>query len=235
MTKKLYDSLITDLENKDYDEMFVEALQIYGTVSSDFQFDTIQTRSKAQTLNPEEAKVHFKTSLFKPIVSALLSNLKARAKIYEDLDSQYSFLIELNLMSNEEIANSCKKIVAKYPKDLNLSQLIDECQFAKNYFTFNSLNYESIYSTMFKDNLYTTFPNIDILLRMYLCMFVNNVLDERSFSKLKLIKTYLRNTMTDDRLNNLSILSIESDILCKLKFDEIIDQFVNLKYRKTAI
>lgn len=88
---------------------------------------------------------------------------------------------------------------------------------------------------MFNDNLCTTFPNIDILLRMYLCMFVTNVLDERSFSKLKLIKTYLRNTMSDDRLNNLSILSIESDILNELKFDEIIDQFVNLKYRKVVV
>ena len=66
-------------------------------------------------------------------------------------------------------------------------------------------------------------------------MFVNNVLDERSFSKLKLIKNYLRNSMTDDRLNNLSILSIESDILCELKFDEIIDKFVHLKYREVSI
>lgn len=138
-------------------------------------------------------------------------------------------------MTDEEIADSCKAIVAKYPKDLNIIQLIDECQFAKNYFTFDNLNHELMYKTMFNDNLCTTFPNIDILLRMYLCMFVTNVLDERSFSKLKLIKTYLRNTMSDDRLNNLSILSIESDILNELKFDEIIDQFVNLKYRKVVV
>ena len=43
-----------------------------------------------------------------------------------------------------------------------------------------------------------SFPNMDILLRIYLCMFVTNVYVERSFSKLKLIKNYLRNT--DERL-----------------------------------
>ena len=33
---------------------------------------------------------------------------------------------------------------------------------------------------------------------------------ERSFSTLKLVKTYLRSTITDERLSNLGVLSIES-------------------------
>jgi len=36
--------------------------------------------------------------------------------------------------------------------------------------------------------------------------------EERSFSKLKLIKTYVRATMGDERLSSLAILSIENDI-----------------------
>ena len=35
---------------------------------------------------------------------------------------------------------------------------------------------------------------------------------EQSFSKLKLIKTYLRSTMNQERLTNLAILSIERDV-----------------------
>lgn len=34
---------------------------------------------------------------------------------------------------------------------------------------------------------------------------------ERSFSKLKFIKMYLRSTMTNQRLNSLAILSVENE------------------------
>jgi len=49
---------------------------------------------------------------------------------------------------------------------------------------------------------------------------------ERSFSKLKLIKIYLRNTMTQNRLSGLAMLSIENEIASELNFDSIIDALV---------
>ncbi|KAL4134847.1 hypothetical protein QTP88_006548 [Uroleucon formosanum] len=55
---------------------------------------------------------------------------------------------------------------------------------------------------------------------------------ERSFSKLKLIKTYLRSSMTDDRLSSLAILSIENDLAQKVNYEEAIKQFSELKARK---
>lgn len=197
----------------------------------------METRSKAHAFDPmnKNDKERMKSLLFDPIINALLSNMKKRSEVYENLEKHYSFLLNLNSMSNEEIADSCKNIVSKYPNDLNENQLINECEIAKNYFNFDKLTHESMYKTMFDDNLCASFPNIDILLRMYLCMFVTNVSDERSFSKLKLIKNYLRNTMEDDRLNNLSILAIEHEILNSLRYDEIIDKFVNLKKRKVEI
>lgn len=191
----------------------------------------------SHALNPENVndKKRIKDSFFEPIRNALISNLKRRTLAFEILDSQYSFLVNLGSMSDNDIATSCKNIASKYPKDINEEQLITECQVAKNYFTFDKLNHETMYKTMFNDNLCTAFPNIDILLRMYLCMFVTNVLDERSFSKLKLIKNVLRNSMSNDRLTNLSILSIEYEMLDELNCNEIIDKFVELKCRKTEI
>ena len=48
---------------------------------------------------------------------------------------------------------------------------------------------------------------------------------ERSFSKLKIIKTYLRSTMSQDRLNELAILAIENEIAKSLNMSKIIDDF----------
>ena len=55
---------------------------------------------------------------------------------------------------------------------------------------------------------------------------------ERSFSKLKLIKTYLRNIMQDDRLSGLAVLSIEHAEARKLDVSKIIDDFASRKVRR---
>ena len=41
---------------------------------------------------------------------------------------------------------------------------------------------------------------------------VSSIVCERSFSKMKLIKNYARNSMGDERLSDLSVLAIENEI-----------------------
>ena len=55
---------------------------------------------------------------------------------------------------------------------------------------------------------------------------------EISFSKLKLIKSYLRSTMSQKRLSRLVILSIENKILEELEYKNLISQFTSQKARK---
>ena len=55
---------------------------------------------------------------------------------------------------------------------------------------------------------------------------------ERSFSKLKLIKSYLRSTMSQKRLRGLTILSIEKEMLVELECKNLISNFASQKTRK---
>jgi len=48
---------------------------------------------------------------------------------------------------------------------------------------------------------------------------------ERSFSKLKLIKSYLRSTISQQRLKGLALLSIKKDFLNKINYHNLIDNF----------
>ena len=50
---------------------------------------------------------------------------------------------------------------------------------------------------------------------------------ERRFSKLKLIKSYLRLTMSQEKLSGLIILSIENDMLEELEYKNLISQFTS--------
>ncbi|KAF5814012.1 putative HAT dimerization domain-containing protein [Helianthus annuus] len=58
---------------------------------------------------------------------------------------------------------------------------------------------------------------------------------ERSFSKLKLLKTYLRSTMSQERLNGLATISIESEILDTMDYKELIESFASKNARRTAL
>jgi hypothetical protein len=55
---------------------------------------------------------------------------------------------------------------------------------------------------------------------------------ERSFSKLKLIKSYLRSTMSQERLNVLVILSIKKEMSKKLEYKNLISNFASQKARR---
>jgi hypothetical protein len=77
-----------------------------------------------------------------------------------------------------------------------------------------------------------TFPNIEILLKIFLTIPLSNASGEKSFSVLKRVKNYLRNTMGEERQNNLAILYIEHEILNRIDTDKIIDDFTRNKARR---
>ncbi|KAJ9535737.1 hypothetical protein OSB04_un001104 [Centaurea solstitialis] len=47
------------------------------------------------------------------------------------------------------------------------------------------------------------------------------------FSKLKMLKSYLRTTMTQDRLNGLALIAIENGFLDKVDYEELVEDFVS--------
>ena len=79
--------------------------------------------------------------------------------------------------------------------------------------------------------LESIFPKFFISLRMILTAPATVASAERSFSKLKLTN-YLRSTMSQDRLNNLARLSIESGIAKHKDFDTVSRSFANKKAYK---
>jgi len=55
---------------------------------------------------------------------------------------------------------------------------------------------------------------------------------ERSFSKLELVKNYLRSNMSQERLNGLAILCIEKLLLDEIDIDMVINDFASRHVRR---
>ncbi|GBN22033.1 hypothetical protein AVEN_211340-1 [Araneus ventricosus] len=72
----------------------------------------------------------------------------------------------------------------------------------------------------------TFFPNIYILLKLLAVLPVSIATVEISFSSLRRLKTYLRNTTSESRLNGLALLSIHRDI--KIRDEEVLDKFASV-------
>ena len=81
----------------------------------------------------------------------------------------------------------------------------------------------------------SVFPNIPIALQILLTVAVSTASCERSFSKLKLTLSYLRSSMSQERLCDLVLLSIERDETKKTNFDKIIDESASRKARKVLL
>uniref|UniRef100_A0ACD6ALL4 Uncharacterized protein n=1 Tax=Avena sativa TaxID=4498 RepID=A0ACD6ALL4_AVESA len=78
------------------------------------------------------------------------------------------------------------------------------------------------------------FPNATIAYRILLTIPVTVASAERSFSKLKLLKSYLRSTMTQERLSGLAMIAIENDILEKVSYKELIEDFIPRNARRMS-
>jgi hypothetical protein len=79
------------------------------------------------------------------------------------------------------------------------------------------------------------YPNASIAYRILFIVAVIIASAERSFSKLKLLKNYLRSAMSQERLNGLASLCIEKKVLNDIDINSIIDDFVSKNVRRDFI
>lgn len=78
-------------------------------------------------------------------------------------------------------------------------------------------------------------PNIRTLLQILYTLPITSSTAERSFSTLRRLKTYLRSTMTEERLNGLALLNIHKDIAMHLQAEDVVNIFARKHQRKMSL
>ncbi|KAJ8375276.1 hypothetical protein SKAU_G00058560 [Synaphobranchus kaupii] len=91
-----------------------------------------------------------------------------------------------------------------------------------------------LFQLFMENNVAEVFSETVTLLKILITTPMTTAEAERCFSTLKRIKTFLRNTMTQDRLNALAMLSVEKRLVTEMTdFNQkVIEKFAGLKERR---
>lgn len=139
-------------------------------------------------------------------------------------------------LSEDQILQACDVFGKRYTNDVSGNELKEEVLHLKAIHAANfgskSLPPLELLSTIRRFKLEEIFSNVCIALRIFCTLPVTVASAERSFSKLKLIKNFLRTTMGQGRLNDLALLSIEAKIAKCIDLQDVINNFAVKKARK---
>lgn len=195
--------------------------------------------SEEVQFSPEEI---FKRDVFYPLVDSVSTSLNNRLSQIHEHQIKWGFLCNVaQLPEKDDLKQCCKDLESLLSdnngvSDINGNELYSELLHVKSILDqgkeTNEVAPREVLSAIKKTNSKDLFTNLWVALRVFLTIPVTVASAERSFSKLKLIKTYLRSTMAQERLNSLAILAIENEEAKKLDFKEILSTFAHAKARR---
>ncbi|XP_025407400.1 uncharacterized protein LOC112681350, partial [Sipha flava] len=195
--------------------------------------------SRSQPLTEITGKIDFIRHVYYVIIDTLKCQLSSRRQAYEKISDIYGCIPTLyKTPSSIVIRNTCGTLAKYFIDDVeNSSLLIDECILSSKLISTdkNVKSVLSMYKYIKTKELECMFPNLEIVMRMYLSTAVSNCSGERAFSVLKRVKSYLRSTMKEKRLNALAIFSVEAELVEKLDFNDTINTFAHQKARKRKV
>ncbi|XP_025194216.1 uncharacterized protein LOC112593852 [Melanaphis sacchari] len=143
-------------------------------------------------------------------------------------------------IAKKDIIEYSQKIQLKYSNDLSaefpqqLVMLVSMTTIKEELAMLNSIK-EFLEFLIKQPLLNSSVPEVATALILFLTLPVTSANAERSFSKLKLIKNYLRSTQEQERLSDLAILAIEAKEAEKMDIKELIKTFSELKARKKKL
>ena len=135
-----------------------------------------------------------------------------------------------------------RKLATMYDQDVEKDLVISEYKqfvhFYKESAVFQETKPKTVQDMLvaIKDHdLNNVYPNLTVLYLILGTIAVSSATSERSFSRLKLIKSYLRSTMAEERLSSLALISIERDFADTVDFDTVIDTFSAMSQRRFVL
>ncbi|KAJ8391403.1 hypothetical protein AAFF_G00090330 [Aldrovandia affinis] len=155
-----------------------------------------------------------------------------RRRMFFEILDRFIMEFTLRFSENEEFANL-------YESHIDTTLLQAQCHSAKAFLTMGKEDEQDddddddgngILASLSKLNtLPVAFSEVLKLFRIVATLPVSTASNERFFSVLKRVKTYLRTTMGDVRLTHLMLMAVEQKLVKSLNMDDLVDDFAKMK------
>ena len=190
-----------------------------------------------------DAKQSYRVTYYE-LLDVLVEELKSRFK-----DQEVSVLISMEHIfvgaysETEPSEDSLQNIVTFYRSDIDERRLRNELKvfytFVKQYISAIPRDPIVQLAQLLVQSGLSVFPQVAQLLRLYFLVPVSSCSAERSFSCLRRLKTWLRNTMGQNRLSSLAIMNIEREetvkLECDLGLESLVSKFNEMENRRLPL
>ncbi|XP_022004126.1 uncharacterized protein LOC110901623 [Helianthus annuus] len=183
---------------------------------------------------------HFEVEVFNTVLDMQLQELGSRfSQVSTSLIKNMSGLNPCNPFAKFDISKIVK-FSEMYPNDFNKEERgVLTGDLSTFYHTLkeddkfeNLTGLSDLARVMVETGKNETFPLVYRTLKLALVLPVATATVERCFSKMKLIKTDLRNRMGDEYFNNALICVVEKESFCKVKEEDVMAWFQAFKNRR---
>lgn len=247
--KSYFEQIRTD---KGFEEMLVDAREVAESLDVEPSFPSEQQvrprKVKRQfdyeaqdeaVLDPKKA---FRSKFYFYVLDCTINSLEERFSQLSTYNDMFGFIYNLRKEDNSTLMKKCADLQLALTdgehrdRDIEGHQTFQELLVLKTVLPDDCGSKPmEILKFITSHSLSENFPNVCVALRILLSLPVSVASGERSFSKLKLIKNYLRSNMSQERLVGLALMSIEYDLLQQLNLSTIIKDFAEKKARKVPL
>nr|CAH7742391.1 unnamed protein product [Callosobruchus chinensis] len=234
------DILYNQLQSKNKDTVQLQKdLIIFEKSISNIrnETDSIQNsvESEFPTFKRRRTDDNFRSVIAKEVCDTITTQMKDRFSFRGHLQAAY-------LLNKDKYSEFAKKFpvtvlneVASFYPMLSKSRLKTELEIIYSREDLKEIvGAMNLLSFILENNLNETFIETSKILKIIVTTPMTTAEAERTFSTLKRIKTFLRNTMLNDRLNALVMMSINRNLVHQINNfdDKVMEKFISMKDRR---
>jgi len=184
-------------------------------------------RTNRLNISTESPEDYFRILIFIPFLDNFCEQLNDRFLNHKSLLKQFTCLKN----ADEKKETEFKELLKTYSADIEADEVSAVGEFTIWHQQVKNKNPKNATEAFINCNE-EIFPTVHRLLKILITLPVTTATSERSFSSLRRLKTYLRNTTGENRLNGLAVMNIHRDLV--VTTDEIIDTLA-LKSRRIKL